>query len=369
MNKIKEFIQKKIILFLFEHKHMFKEIRKNHCKQINSALNSNKESLPIDDKDNWVKKFNKLTYSYPELIDVALEFAKADIKIIRDISVEKNDIIAICVEKNDLIKIKKFITHHRKLGIDKFVIIDNDSNDGTIEWLKEQKDVIIMQTKTPYTTNRREAWINRVIAYYGYNRWYFVADSDELLDYNESEKKSINDLIKYYEKNNIVRARALMIDMYAKPEYYSNGNKNDFFSKCIYFDKDTYFASKRHHIDLICGGPRARMFDDKAWLTKYPLFYFRKKDIECKSHFLFPYQDNIFTKCQLVLKHYKFQPGDLEKYKDIIKKGNYFNGSVQYKKYVNVMEKNNSLDFIYENIIKYDNSKSLNVIDVYEPIV
>ena len=192
MNFFKRIIPNSLKIIILENRHIFKEMPKNHKKSIQKMLDNNKNSLTIDNPKTWINKLNKLTYAFPELIDVAEAFATSDIQIIKDLEVKKDDIIGICVTKNDLIKIKEFILHHRTLGINKFVILDNDSTDGSVEWLKEQKDVILMQTKTPYTTNRREGWINRIIAHYGANRWYFVADSDELLDYNDSEKKTIS---------------------------------------------------------------------------------------------------------------------------------------------------------------------------------
>lgn len=369
MISIKKILPKAFIRFMIEHRYMFKEMKKRHKKYLKQLLIENSEkSLSIDDEKKWLDKLNRLTYSYPELIEVGEAFASSQISVLQDIEVKDSDVIAICVEKNDIIKLKKFIMHHRKLGIDKFVILDNCSTDGTIEWLLTQNDVVLLQTQIPYNTNRREGWINRIIAHYGCNRWYFIADSDELLFYNNCENKTIKDLIEYYKNLRIVRARAIMIDMYSNPEYYYNGNKEDYYEECIYFDKDTYYECKRDYLDLVCGGPRERVFGETPWLTKYPLFYFRNKDIECKSHFFFPFKENIDTECQLVLKHYKFQPGELEKYKDIVKKGNYYKGSKQYRQYVNVMEDNKKLNFICKSTTKYIDSHSLDKITIYKKI-
>ena len=309
-----------------------------------------------------------MTYAFPDLYDVAEAFASAEIKTLKNVEVTKSDLIAICIAKNDLIKIKKFITYHRNLGIDKFVILDNDSTDGSLEWLSKQDDVVLMQTKIPYTTNRREGWVNRIIAHYGDERWYFVADSDELLDYNNSENMTIKDVINFYKKNGIVRGRAVMIDMYATAPYYSKGKLENFYEECKFFDSDTYYSSPRRYINLVCGGPRERVFKEAPWLTKYPLFYFRKQDVECKSHFLFPFKKNLNTECNIVLKHYKFQPSEYEKYKKIAEDGNYFKGSKQYKNYVKVWKKMKELNFMCDSTLEYKNSNSLAKINVYKKI-
>lgn len=366
MISIKKMIPRPIKTFIVEYKYIFSETKKRHKKTLKKML-INKD-FKINDEKKWIKKFNKATFSDKSIINIAEEFMISDFEIIKNIEVKSEDIIAICVEKDDILKLKKFIDHHRRLGIDKFVILDNNSTDGTIEYLLKQKDVVLLRTKTVYSSIRRIAWINRIIAHYGYNRWYYVADSDELLVYEDCENKSIKDLIEYYKKLKIVRARAILLDMYSKPDYYINGNVKNYYKECIYFDTNTYHKKENNHFFNIKGGPRKRVFGFNPCLTKYPLVYIKKKDIYIKSHYLYPYNDNFKSNCNLVLKHYKFLPTELGKIKEIVKNGNYSNGSEEYKHYMKVIKKEKKLDFFSESTCKYKNSKSLNQISIYKKI-
>ncbi len=367
--KLSSFLPSFLKIFILEHRHIFKEVNKKHKRRLMSLIESNKgKSLSIDDEYKWVHKFCKLTYAYPDLIEVGEAFATSEIRVLSDKPIRQNEIIAICVVKNDIVKIKQFICHHRTIGVDKFVILDNMSTDGSVDWLKEQDDVVLLQTSIPYSTNRREGWINRIIAHYGDNRWYLVADSDELLVYNGCEQHNLHEVVNHFKNQKIYRIRALMVDMYAQSEYYVNGSIEDCFKQCVFMDSNSYYYSERNHLKLICGGPRERVFHQSPWLTKYPLFYFRSKDIECKSHFFFPLKDNLKSKCNLVLKHYKFQPGELEKIKNIVESGNYYNGSTQYKNYLRVLEESDRIDFICDNTVEYSSSDSLNLIGIYDPI-
>lgn len=354
--------------FIDKNRYIFNELRKNHKKHLKELLIENKgKSLTIIDENSWIKKFNKATFSNPKVIEAAEAFVTSEIKVLKDIEVKSSDIVCICVEKNDIIKLKKFITHYRKIGIDKFVILDNNSNDGTIEYLKKQKDVVLYQTQVPYTSFRRVGWINRIIAHYGYNRWYLIADSDEFLEYSDCEYKTIKDIIYYYNKRKITRGRAIMVDMYADSKYYVDGKLQSFYNNCIFFDSDTYYQKHNKFFDGIYGGPRERIFKIKPCLTKYPLIYFQKKDI-FRSHFLYPYKQNLNTDCNLILKHYKFLPNEFEKYKIIAKNGNYYNGSIEYKKYIEFINKNYELDFICNSSTKYVNSNSFDKINLYKKI-
>lgn len=363
---LKEVLPQSIKIFLYEHRYILEETKKRHKNNFKKILVEN--SLTIDDKSNWIKKFNKATFSNKKIVNIAEEFMMSKIEIIKDIEVNNTDIVAICIEKNDLLKLKRFINHHRMLGINKFVILDNDSDDGTIEYLMKQDDVALLKTEIPYTSNRRVAWINRIIAHYGYNRWYYVADSDELLVYNNYENKNIRELIEYYEKNKIIRGRSILLDMYAKPEYYTSKNSEEYYEKCIYFDAATYEKNNDYRFDSYSGGPRARVFGISPCVTKYPLVYMRKKDLYINSHFLYPYKDNFKSECNLVLKHYKFLPNETKKMEKIIKDGNYFNGSIYYKHYMKTIRKNNKLNFFCESTEKYENSHSLEKIEIYKKI-
>ena len=351
-------------LFLYEHRYILGESKKKNKKSFCKKIN---KSLAIDDIGNWKNKFARAILSDLRIKSMAKEFFESDIVTVRDIEVGQDDLIAICVEKNDLIRLKRFIEYHRKLGIDKFVILDNDSNDGTLEYLKKQRDVVIMTTKTKYTSERRMAWINRIFAHYGYDRWYFVADSDELLAYEDCERKSIKELIKVYKRDGVVRGRALLLDMYAKADYYKNGDTGKFYEKCVFFDKDTYYKHNDRRFDSYMGGPRERVFGFAPCVTKYPLVYFRRKDIYLYSHFLYPYKDNFGDGCRLALKHYKFLPGEKKKIERAVKERNYYNNSKQYKHYLEVMN-NGGIDFWCDGTCKYDRSSALSKIDIMNKV-
>lgn len=366
---IKKILPRNLKLFLIERRHMFKVINKKYKKQLKELMIENKgNSLKINDEQIWIDKLVKIAYSDLEYYELGQEFLTCRINILKEIEISKSDIVMICVLKNDLTKIQNYIYHHRKIGVDKFVILDNNSSDGTKEWLLEQDDVFLLNTEDEYTTCRREAWINRIIAFIGMNRWYLVLDSDELLVYNDYENQNIREVIGYFERNKIIRARALMVDMYAKDDYYEGTNVNDYLNECIYFDADTYYDGNNDKFVKIYGGPRKRAFNIDTGLTKYPLFYFRNQDIHCRSLFLYPYKDNFKSKCNLIIKHYKFLPNEMEKYKKIAKDENYYDGSIEYKQIVKKFDETKKISFMYENSQIYKDMKSFNNIDVYKQI-
>lgn len=218
---------------------------------------------------------------------------------------DKSIPILICVLKNELEKLPLFLLHYRKLGIKKFVFIDNMSSDGTLEYLKEQKDAEIYIAKKKFQGYIKEGWINQVLARQGFHRWYLVVDADELLVWPQVEQKSLAEMIQTFQYYKQYRPLAIMTDMYRAGRTYQKKTGNIQEEYC-YFDKDTYSWLENKDVDLLIGGPRKRKCRSVVWLSKTPLFYLRPLELLCSAHFLYPYQKHKEPRCPLVLLHYKF---------------------------------------------------------------
>lgn len=290
-------------------------------------------------------------------------FSKSDIKVIKRGAKIKDakEPIVICVVRNEIERMHVFLEHYRQIGISKFAIIDNDSTDGTAGYLKNQKDVDLYQIRDKYQSYARIGWINRMISCYGTSHWYIVVDSDELLAWPGMERSCIQDVIKYLDKRNMTRARGLMVDMYPKKsEWKSDKTFKEAFLKCKYFDRDTYYHEEADELYLLCGGPRKRKLGMDPWLTKYPLFRLRKREILSNSHALFPY-NNKKIPCLFAILHYKFlTKKDYEKVKLYAEEGNYINGSAEYKIYEQKQnESEDNFNFYYDKSVEYRSSQDL----------
>ena len=346
----------------------FMKYKKKFAKHCHYTDTHNQEGkLEINNIEKWNSSFERFIISQPSEIEVMKEFYAANLEIVKKIEIFTEDIIMISVVKDELYRTRKFLNHYRNIGVHKFVIIDNQSTDGTKEYLGEQHDVFLISALDKYTTNRREAWLNRVLSYFGYNRWYMVADIDELIVYRGVEEHDISDVVKFALDNNLSRIRGMMIDMYPE-EYSAIDDTEDIYSLYTFFDSDTYTYEKACEFEIVRGGFRNRCMGSNALLTKYPLFFFEEGDIEGKSHFLFPYKKN-WGDCYLAIKHYKFLPSDIEKYRMIAENGNYYNGSVQYKQYIKKLDDtDNPIRLIYDGTVKYEDSTSLDHIRLLKKI-
>lgn len=338
-----------------------------------------KQQLKIDDIKRWRKAFfyylcnmKNTSSDYINRWNVIKGFTKCNMKILKRAQnvMGTEDPILICVVLNEIERMGVFLNHYRKIGIKKFAIIDNGSTDGTIKFLKGQSDVELFQTRDRFESRIKMGWINRVISYYGTDHWFLVVDADELLVWHDVESMDLQCIIKYLDKMKVTRARALMVDMYPKQSTWnSNKSFEEIYHQCKYFDHSTYFHKKTEEVYLLCGGPRKRMLGIDLWLTKYPLFRLKEKDILSNPHSIYPYT-NKKTPCYFALLHYKFlTQKDQVKMKKYAKKGNYAGGSSEYKKYIQMQEKAaESFDFYYKNSVEYKSSESLGSIQEIDKI-
>ena len=54
-----------------------------------------------------------------------------------------------------------FLRHYRALGVDRFVVLDNGSTDGSVDLLARQPDVDLYQVPRRFLPLRKQGWINR----------------------------------------------------------------------------------------------------------------------------------------------------------------------------------------------------------------
>lgn len=334
-------------------------LRKGKRQQLNeidilASKDSNDWYKKTEDVGKWRKAFKNLIMEVDSRgIQLAEEFYKDSLQILKEEPFpDEQSVILVCTAKNECDNMKKIYSYYCDMGIKNFVFIDNDSSDDSVSEFNKMQGVNIFLAEESYTSIRRQAWINRVIAHYGFNRWYLVIDSDEYVDYNQATSHSFNEVVEFCENNHITRMQALMIDMYPENIEFIN-QKIDFLGEYKYFDKDTYEKMDNRNSLLLNGyqgGVRARLFkhatgDVKPWLTKYPLLYIQEGDIQFHSHMSFPFYKNFQSQNLLVIRHYKFLPSDLEKYRQRMKLGNFSHGSQEYKQYVAEMEKGSIVFF------------------------
>jgi hypothetical protein len=117
--------------------------------------------------------------------------------------------------KNERDRLAWFLAYYRKLGVTKFFFIDNNSSDGSREYLQTQPDVVLFLTTEKYARGYSGIkWINHLIRLYGGEHWCLYVDVDEALVYPDSERIILSDYTQKLEAKGYQALHAPMLDMF-----------------------------------------------------------------------------------------------------------------------------------------------------------
>ena len=165
--------------------------------------------------------------------------------------------------RNEALRLPYFLAYYRRLGVNRFFIVDNCSTDHTVEILRRNSNCHIFQTGQKMADSRAGMdWIEPLLAEYGTNRWCLIVDADELLVYPNSESTPLAELCQSLDRAKLNAVPAIMVDMYPegnieKVEYRQG---QSFIDASPFFDRGGYKFSDAGHEPMIIGGPRLRMF-------------------------------------------------------------------------------------------------------------
>ena len=195
-------------------------------------------------------------------------------------------ILGFLTLRNEISRLPYFLEHHRKIGIDHFLVVDNHSTDGSREWLAAQPDVSLWTTKASYKSSRFGMdWLGWLHMRYGHNHWCLTLDADELFIYPDYECANLHVLTSWLKKRRIPMMSAIMLDLYPKGALSSavmvEGQSP--LDVLCWFDADGYTREYKARFCLISvrGGPRKRVFFDKhpnlaPHLHKTPLIFWNR---------------------------------------------------------------------------------------------
>jgi hypothetical protein len=281
-----------------------------------------------------------------------------------------------------------FLRHYRGLGVEQFFIIDNESSDGTAEYLRSQPDVRVFLSKGRFSESRGGTdWLNPLLLEFGNGFWCLTVDIDELLVYAGSEDASLATLTEYLDRHGYEALSCLLLDLYPagslKDCSYESGD--DFLAAAPYFDAGPYrkAAVDRCPPTLITGGMRERVFYPEyatlglvarigrallqrmlriqqavpPCLTKVPLVRWDEKTryISC-NHFVSPKR---LARETGALLHFKFLQDFHVRAMKEAERGEYFAGAAEYRRYARTLRGTPDLTLMCEDSTKFESSQQL----------
>jgi glycosyl transferase family 2 len=287
--------------------------------------------------------------------------------------------------RNEINRLPFFLSYHRNLGVDRFFIVDNDSTDGSREFLSGEPDCHVFLTKENMATSRAGMnWIEPLLARYGLDRWCIVADADELLAYPKCETVSLPEFCAGLGRLGTNALPCIMLDMYPAGDInqlaYAPGQS--FIEACPFFDRDGYrWISNGPGGPTIVGGPRVRMF--------YPELLDRRLSTRMRRRFLYhvgqfvslasPVRGPMLSKVPLVLwstgmafgsaahylsgarlasgngalLHFKFLAEFGDRVREELVRKAYFRGGEEYERYYARLGAGAAMDFTCAASVRY----------------
>jgi hypothetical protein len=268
----------------------------------------------------------------------------------RTAAIRPSDVLLFSTLRNERVRLPYFLKYYRDLGIGHFLIVDNDSDDGSREYLLDQPDVSVWHTKHSYKRSRFGVdWLNWLQSRYGHDHWTLVVDPDEFFIYPFCDTRPLKALCDWLDASSIKSFSAMLLDMYAKgpmgAQPYHEGQ--DPFEIAQWFDSGNYTIAKNRRFGnlWIQGGPRARMFfadvpERAPALNKVPLVkWHRDYAYVSSTHMLLPRGLNLVydewggEKASGVLLHAKFLDTFAIKAEEEITRRQHYANSHEYKAY------------------------------------
>jgi glycosyltransferase involved in cell wall biosynthesis len=125
-----------------------------------------------------------------------------------------NEVPVICTIRNELTLLPHFFEHYRRLGAGPFIMIDNGSDDGSLDYLLSQ-DCHVFYTSSSFREARFGInWVNEAVRRFCLGKWFIFVDCDELFVYPNCEFTSIAQFCFDLSRMHYDTVFAFMLDMY-----------------------------------------------------------------------------------------------------------------------------------------------------------
>lgn len=273
--------------------------------------------------------------------------------------------LVFAVVRNEMLRLPRFLEHYRALGATGFVIVDNNSTDGTPDFLRRQQDVCLYGTDAHF--RGKEAWFDFLLRKYGRNRWCVVVDADELLVYSDSDRVMLPNLCRYLQETGCNALHAILLDFYPEGPIsdvnYVSGK--DYFETAWFFDPFSSLAKAPRHffrgtgLDYrFEGGSRKRIFGVAACCSKFPLFYYGPGIfLTDGQHYL---EAGRFSELRAVLCHFKYLQDFAPHVREEVARGQHWGGAVEYRAYADTLDRTEAgLHFYNQDSLRFSGTSQL----------
>jgi hypothetical protein len=261
----------------------------------------------------------------------------------RPIENSARSVLCCSVVRNEATRLPFFLEHYRRLGVAAFFVVDNGSSDGGIELLLAQPDVHLWSSDLPFhRANFGSAWFELLLRRHGRDRWWVMADADELLMLPGSEPLPLPEVCRRLEARGRRALPALLLDMYGPGTVAMTrcAPGQDPLTVCPHFDRRAFHrcheaAGPYRNLPMYEGGMRERVFGPEGGylLTKVPLLRYRLDCVLSGGQHLTNLPLGCIAEARAVVLHFKYLSGFGDYVRGEVERGEHYGGAVQYHAY------------------------------------
>jgi hypothetical protein len=274
-------------------------------------------------------------------------------------SIKNQDLLAFVVCRNERVRLPFFLEYYRRKGVEHFLFIDNDSDDGTAAFLDEQDDCSVWKTDASYKDSKFGVhWLNYLLREYGTGHWCLTLDPDEFLVTPYDTTRSLKELTAYLDSQKKESFFSVMLDMYPEGSVdaatYTAGQ--DPLAVAPWFDPCGYHQELMPACQdwWIRGGVRRRVFfrdapEDAPALNKTVL-------VKWKRHFHYLSSTHVLSPLRLnsphfrdtlaptgCLLHFKYLAHFKDKVAEEMQRRQHYAGSREYRSYHSMFRQGSTL--------------------------
>lgn len=196
----------------------------------------------------------------------------------------------IVLGQNTAFHLPRLVAHHRTLGIEHFVLLDNASTDRSVECAADL-GMIVVSCDLAFRDFQMEMRHAATMAFCR-GGWRLVVDSDELFDYPGAAQRSLPEVLAWLNARGQTAVVAQMLDLVPEDGLTEalDADYDQAIAACswydlsnlearAYFDPDLPFAHllarnsvTEPRIPILFGGIRRTLFGEDCCLSKHPLF-------------------------------------------------------------------------------------------------
>ncbi|WP_184568150.1 glycosyltransferase [Sulfitobacter undariae] len=284
---------------------------------------------------------------WPSYQDVTLGYQSNALELVSSVDsvtrARQAQVAVVACMRNEMFMLPSFLAHYRKLGVEAFLIADNCSDDGTLEYLAQQPDVAVFTVDTDYKSSHYGvAWQQAMMSAFRLGKWSLVADADELLVWQEKQQQSLPELLETPAFASADAARVFMLDMYPQGPLeeatFASGDPfaeagfadsipflENTLSRGPYSDQACWTSALRHRL---IPGSRPNLFvAQKLALLRYQPWM----RLSAGLHFV---GDVDIAPRELIFAHFKYNADFRRKAQAEVMRGQHFNDAEEYRKYL-----------------------------------